>query len=335
MTSLLVMDDKTAPHDRIRRILFSHHQLVEDLLRHFVAEDSGDPSWLADLDFTTLRREHESTTEARRGRSLYRDVVWSIRRRSQPEGQPLYVVILIEFQSSVGWFMVLRKMAYMAFFYQDLVKARKLKPGDWLPAILPVVLYNGDRAWRAPASIDELIGPVPEPLRKYQPQFRYLLLDEQNSAIRLGSERNTVAGWMALERSRTPEDVLAASSALDCWLQDPEDDELREAFALLLHQRLPEHLFREQNPLDLKETTMGVRENLQLWREEYAQEIGREQRTEGRREGQRSLLEKQLRLKFGPLPTIATERLAQADMVSLDLWAGRVLTAGSLDEIWR
>ncbi len=71
---------------------------------------------------------------------------------------------------------------------------------------------------------------------------------------------------------------------------------------------------------------MGVRENLQRWREDYAREVGMEQRaagrSEGRAEGQRTLLEKQLRLKFGSLPPSAAERLARADAVSLDLWAG-------------
>lgn len=342
-TSLNVMDAKKKSHDAVHRLLFSHPQLVEDLLRHFVAEETEGSSWLEDLDFASLCREHESSTEPKRGKSLYRDIVWSIGWRNRPDGERLYVVILIEFQSSVGWFMVLRKLAYMAFFYQDLVKARKLKPGDRLPAVLPVVLYDGERPWRAPLSVEELIGPVPEPLRQFQPQYRYLLLDELHTAVRLGEERNTVAGMMALEQSRTPEEIVASSMAIDAWLREDEDEDLRQTFAVLLHQALPADMVGDTNPLDLTETTMRARKYLENWEEtqsrklaaKLAAEVTAKVGAEKLAEGQRLLLEKLLRLKFGALPADAEERLRQAQPGQLEGWAGRVLTASSLDEIWR
>lgn len=336
------MDAKKNPHDAVHRLLFSHPQLVEDLLRHFVADEAESRSWLEDLDFASLKREHESSTEPKRGKSLYRDIVWSIAWRNRPHGERLYVVILIEFQSSVGWFMVLRKLAYMAFFYQDLVKAKKLKPGDRLPAVLPVVLYNGERPWYAPSSVEELIGPVPAPLRRYQPQYRYLLLDELHTEVSLGVERNTVAGMMALEQSSTAEEVVANSLAIEAWLQDEDDEDLRQTFAVLLHHALPADLVGDANPLDLAETTMRARKHFENWQEDSARKIAAEvtarveaeKLAEGRTEGQRLLVEKLLRLKFGALPPEAEERLRQADSGLLELWAGRVLTAGSLDEIW-
>ncbi len=55
---------------------------------------------------------------------------------------------------------------------------------------------------------------------------------------------------------------------------------------------------------------------------------------QGRAEGQRALLTKQLRLKFGPLPTIVEDRLATADVRHLETWAARILTASRLDQIW-
>ncbi len=104
---------------------------------------------------------------------------------------------------------------------------------------------------------------------------------------------------------------------------------------------------------------MGVRENLERWREDYAREqraVGRtegrndgrqegraegrqegraEGRQEGRAAGQRSLLEKLSRLRFGALSAGDAERLSRADAAQLELWAGRVLTARSLAEVWR
>jgi len=344
------MDGKKQPHDGIHHLLFSHHQMVEDLLRHFVRENAHGRSWLEDLDFGSLKRENEKSTDGKNLKKRQRDIVWSIRWRSQPRHEPLYVIILIEFQSRPSWFMALRKLAYLALFYQDHVRAKKLKPGDLLPPVLPVLLYNGERPWQAPVSMAELIGPVPEPLREYQPQYSYLLLDELNMPVELGAERNTVAGLMALERSRTADDVAEASAALDGWLCDPEDEELRQAFALLLQEVLPEELIDPDNPLDLVDTNMQARENLKRWRESYGLEMrdagrqeGRQEgrlqgqqegRIQGQQEGQRLLLGRQLRLKFGPLPAEASERLEKASLRQLESWAGRLLTATSLEEIW-
>jgi|SRR6478735_1852571 len=64
-------------------------------------------------------------------------------------------------------------------------------------------------------------------------------------------------------------------------------------------------------------------------REQAAAE-GHEQ---GRLEGQRSLLQQVLVLKFGALPEPVLSRLREASEAELTLWADRLLSAASLDEI--
>ncbi len=142
-------------HDLAYRDLFTHSELVEDLLRHFVKEP-----WVAELDFATLRRESEISVVRRRGARL-RDVVWSVRFR----GRTLYILILIEFQSRIDPVMALRQLVYVASFYEDLCRQKRLSESGKLPPVLPVVLYNGERLWRAPCSVEEMIEAVPEPWR--------------------------------------------------------------------------------------------------------------------------------------------------------------------------
>lgn len=55
---------------------------------------------------------------------------------------------------------------------------------------------------------------------------------------------------------------------------------------------------------------------------------------EGELIGQRQLLAKLLRLKFGPLPKDASARLSAATAEELGRWTERVLEARSLGEIW-
>ncbi len=56
--------------------------------------------------------------------------------------------------------------------------------------------------------------------------------------------------------------------------------------------------------------------------------------TRGRAAGERLVLEKLLTLKFGPLSDEMRERLSKADESRLTLWAERILTARSVDEVF-
>jgi hypothetical protein len=51
-------------------------------------------------------------------------------------------------------------------------------------------------------------------------------------------------------------------------------------------------------------------------------------------EGYRELLRKQLQQRFGELPADAIARLEEADADTLEAWAGRVLTASSLADVF-
>ena len=55
----------------------------------------------------------------------------------------------------------------------------------------------------------------------------------------------------------------------------------------------------------------------------------------GRADGERAVLERQLRRRFGPLPPEAVERLRHGSGAELEAWADNVLDAGTLDEVFR
>lgn len=58
-----------------------------------------------------------------------------------------------------------------------------------------------------------------------------------------------------------------------------------------------------------------------------------EGRAEGKAEGQAQLLLRQLTLRFGALPPHVQRRVAEASFQQLALYAERVLSAASLDEV--
>ncbi len=55
---------------------------------------------------------------------------------------------------------------------------------------------------------------------------------------------------------------------------------------------------------------------------------------QGRVEGERAMLERQLRRRFGLLSPEVTERLGEAAAGELETWADRVLDAGTLDDVF-
>lgn len=97
--------------------------------------------------------------------------------------------------------MAVRLLTYVGLLYQDLAAAGEVPAGSPLPPVLPIVLDNGEKPWWAKTSLDELIAPdLPKQLRRWQPQFRYLLLDEQRLAdIDLAGQRNIAAALFRLE----------------------------------------------------------------------------------------------------------------------------------------
>ncbi len=188
-------------HDQSYKLLFSHPEMVADLLRGFVRED-----WVQHLDFDSLEKV-SGTYVADDLREREDDVIWKVRW-----GQDwLYVYLLIEFQSTVDRYMAVRILVYLGLLYQDLVRTGNLAAEGRLPPVLPIVLYNGNRRWDAPVDVADLVVPMPGGLETYRPRLKYFLLDEGRYAdSELAPLRNLVAALFRMENSRTPQDVERA-----------------------------------------------------------------------------------------------------------------------------
>lgn len=319
-------------HDPSYKLLFSHPEMVRDLLLGFV-----DEPWVAELDLDTLEQVSGSyISEDLRDRED--DIIWRVRF----SGRWLYLYLLLEFQSTVDPFMAVRLLTYLGLLYQDLIKQGALAESGKLPPVLPIVLYNGKRRWTAATEMLELIEPVPGRLRDYAPRLSYLLLDE--GAIDEEAPwalKNLAAALFRLEKSRDPERLLEALSALVEWLAAPEQASLRRAFTVwikrvLLPGRLPGVSLPEVS--ELLEIKTMLAENVQEWTEEWKQrglQEGLQQGLQrGRREGESALLERQLIKRFGPLDAGTRHRLQAATSEQLETWAERIFEARELTDLF-
>jgi len=76
-----------------------------------------------------------------------------------------------------------RHGSYSRIGSQDLIRSQQLQANGQLPAVLPLVLYNGSRPWRSATSLQTLIQTVPGGLSRYRPTLTYLLLDESRHPL--------------------------------------------------------------------------------------------------------------------------------------------------------
>lgn len=152
-------------HDSGYKKLFSNRTIFRQLIETFVNQE-----WVHSLDFDKCEpldksfiSEHYKETES--------DLIYKV----QFHDREVYIYILIEFQSTLDSFMALRVLNYITNFYMDfLVNNRGVNK---LPAIFPIVLYNGEARWTAPVNLSELIEQTP-PLGRFALDFEYFLIAE-------------------------------------------------------------------------------------------------------------------------------------------------------------
>ena len=302
-------------HDAAYKQLFGRPRMVRDLLEGFAAR-----GWSGNLDFGTLEPLPASYV-SRDLQQRHGDLVWRVRFS---DDRWLYLLLLLEFQSTVDPAMAVRMLAYTALLYQRLAADGALRDPGALPPVLPVVIYNGRGSWTARTEVSELVAGGAGELSPYQPSQRYYLLDEARLADDDLPAGNLVSALIGLEKGR---DTARGAARLQGpfkvlidLLEGEEDRELTRVFATWITQvvRLPERLPAEAlGPLEqLRETYTMLEETVQGWIEEGRVEGIEQGRVEGIEQGieqgrheERALLCRLAARKFGD---DTSERLAAA-----------------------
>jgi hypothetical protein len=310
-------------HDPAYKQLFAHPEMVSDLLRGYVHE-----AWVGQIDFDTLERIPDSfITDDLRERED--DVIWRVRWGERW----LYLYLLIEFQSTVDRHMAVRLLTYVGLLYQDLRRTERIAVGEPLPPVLPIVLYNGDAPWTAPTELAGIMeSELPATLAGFQPQLRYLLLDEGRIADHPDpSLRNLASALFRLEFSLAPEEFLEVWDRLFDWISHPNQESLRRAFITWANRiGLRRHLpYLNAGELqDAQEiSTMLATHNTTDWTARWKEQ--------GQQQGQSRLLRRQLQHRFGMnLPEWVDERLEHADTDQLERWGEELLDASTLEAVF-
>ena len=333
--------------------LLSFAFMVEELLRWLVADLHGMHALVDALDFSALTRVHEQsvTAGAVALRRHSNDMVWRVHLRgrgeddavapagradrtasppggdgAQPEssGPWLYLVVMLEFQSTVDYLMPLRIRNYVDNFHMEQWRGRRFRSTDRLAPVLPIVLYNGASPWSAAPRVIDLVTPGATqagggesnaPWRT-DPRFAgdgYVLLDSHRVGPEDSRHDNAAALLAGLENPLPPM-LPELVGSLSRRLRAPELRELREVMlrwagwrarqaGLKIEVEDMAQVNRMENPDDV-EAFYATR--AQVWEEERRAEgrvegrvEGREAgRAEGRVMGQRESLRRHAAMKF-------------------------------------
>ena len=311
-------------HDLSYRVFFSHLRMIQDLLREIVGEQ-----WVERIDFDSGELVNTSYVKGFKRRET--DVIWKFRRKDG--GEPVYVYILIEFQSRPDPSMPVRFMVYEGLFYQALLDSQPARKK--LPLVIPIVLNTGAEPWNVEPDLGSLIGDLDPSAEIYRPRLRYHLIDA--SAIpreKLVALSSPVADLFRLEKSADWSEVRSSVRRLRQSLS-PSEAGLREAFGTWLQEVVLPRLGMSEMAVTAKGTLEEVETMLAESIDRWNREVREEGRQEGRQEGEARLVLRQLRLKFGPLGPEIEDRVRSADADRLLTWGERVLTAESLGDIFR
>lgn len=342
-----------SPHDALFRYTFGQPEHAIGLLRSVLPRGV-----VASIDWTSLQALPGTRVDdqLRRHQS---DLAFSVRSG----GHQVLVYVLIEHKRRPERWAVLQLLEYVMGLWRDLRKAQHGM--THLPRVLPVLILQS-HAGKQPRGLEDLLEDswrsmaddlLIEDLRLdlAQPHFDPFVVDlEQCSWQHQQGLAMTLLAKLTVDAlvSLPAADAVAARQVFERWNvslrrllgSQAGDYALRALWSYTADvvdvpvDVLVEIVEETMDPL----VTRKFKPPIEQWRDqgreqgrEQGLEQGREQGLEqGRQTGQRELLQRQLQARFGEISSQDLDRLQHASIEQLEVWALRLLDAGSLDEVF-
>ncbi|WP_373507314.1 Rpn family recombination-promoting nuclease/putative transposase, partial [Thiocapsa sp.] len=313
------MDPTPTPHDGFFRENFGRPAIAEDFLRHNLPAEI-----LAEIDLGTLTiaKDSDVTPELRR---IYSDLVYQVAYRGKHHGKALTLYLLFEHKSQPDGWVMLQLLRYILASGEAY---RKPHPeARRLPPVYSLVLYHGQRVWRAPECFHDPVSPLPEALAPYVPQFRYDLHDiSARNDAEIKGELLTRLIQLALRNIDSDEPRERLRELLDLI-----DTVIDQPTALDILESLLRYAVQGTRRLDEQDVRTLLIEHrpgeplMQTFVEKYIEQ--------GEQRGEAKMLLRLIERKFGPPSEPVRVRITQADPDTLLDWSERILVAQSLDEV--
>ena len=137
-------------HDKSYKDLYSKKEIAIDLFKAL-----SNASWIEHLKSEDLTLVNKSYIT-----SDYEETEADIVYKANINNNEVFFYILMEFQSSVDYRMPLRLLFYMCEILREHAvnaKHQKYDKNIKIPAVIPIVLYNGEEVWNVPREFRKMI----------------------------------------------------------------------------------------------------------------------------------------------------------------------------------
>jgi len=154
----------TNPHDKFFKEVFSQRKMAVDFLANHLPSDI-----LQALNIETMAIRKDSFIDEEL-RESFSDLLYEVKLADTPA----YIYVLFEHKSFSDRFTAFQLLKYMIRIWE--LHLRQSTNRD-LPVILPLVLYQGSRAWDAGHQFRDLLDSHQETLFPYVPNFQFIVYD--------------------------------------------------------------------------------------------------------------------------------------------------------------
>ena len=209
-------------HDKSYKDLYSKKEIAIDLFKNFVKKEFMEDLKLDDLNLVNksyISSDYEESES---------DIVYT----AKIGDTEAIFYILLEFQSKVDYTMPLRLLFYMCEILREHVKNNKQSKSDKnvkIPAIIPIVLYNGKQIWDVPNEFSKMFYNS-EKFHSGVLNFTYDIFDVNNGFTKeeLMNKKDATAAIFLLDQKVSPSEFLERVASIALFFDRLSDEQLRQ-----------------------------------------------------------------------------------------------------------
>ena len=174
-----LLDVLKQPHDKFFRSIFGQVDSAADFLTNYLPKEL-----MQIIDMDTLEPQKESFLDEKLNEE-FSDLLFRVMINNK-EG---YIYFLFEHKSYKDKIVIFQVLKYMISIWESKIKDNKDRrkvegksnSGKMeLPVILPLVIYHANTEWNVERTLRNMIPNyknLPDDLKRYIPDFEYLLID--------------------------------------------------------------------------------------------------------------------------------------------------------------
>ncbi len=254
-------------------------------------------------------------------------------------GPEAFLYVLIDHKSYPDRFVAWQLLRYMVRALEQW--GRENPKWKRLPAIVPLVVYHGADTWRIPNDFLALVD-APTGWRPYLLDFQFSLFDVGHVEDRQLSKQSHLRAWLLAAKyaTRDGKQLEIKDFLVEVLTEVPADDFMVimryvvETYGRYDEQDVREIIRRVRPGEEEKMMSQFAQSIIENTNPKWAQMVRQEGEQKGEQKGEARILTRQLQRRFGVVPDWASEKIAKADLSSLEGWSLRIFDAQSLDEVF-